>query len=53
MFKSGKPLKKKLGWFDSLSLFNIAHFEQAETNDMHVYGFAVTLLLNDVVIDVD
>lgn len=38
MFKSGKLLKKKLGWFDSLSLFNIAHFEQAETNHMHVYG---------------
>lgn len=53
MFKSGKLLKKKLGWFDSLSLFNIAHFEQAETNDMHVYALAVSLLLNDVVIDVD
>lgn len=53
MFKSGKLLKKKLGWFDSLSLFNIALFEEAETNDMHIYGFAVTALLNDVVIEVD
>lgn len=51
MLKSGKLLKKKLGWFDSLSLFNIAYFKQAETNDMHVYGFAVAALLNDVVID--
>lgn len=53
MFKSGKLLKKKLGWFDSLSLFNIAHFEQAETNDMHVNALPDTPLLNDAVIDVD
>lgn len=53
MFKSGKPLREKLGWFDILSRFNVALFEQAETNDMHVNGFPVTLLLNDVVIDVD
>lgn len=54
MFKSGKLLKKKkLGWFDSLSLFNIAHFEEAETNNVRAYGFAVPVLLNDAVIDVD
>lgn len=47
MLKSGKLLKKKLGWFDSLSLFNIAHFSQAETNDTR----CVAALLNDVVID--
>lgn len=32
MSKPGKPLKEKLGWFDSSSLFNVAPSELAETN---------------------
>lgn len=55
MFESGKLLKekKKLGWFDSLSLFDMKRFEKADTSDMLVEDSTITALLNDVVIDAD
>lgn len=53
MFKSGKLLRSKLGWFDSSSLLNINHFEEAETHDMPVCGMTVAVPLIHSVIDVD